>query len=65
MRFVLLVDDKDRVVQRAITASNRVGSSWVVEKGLSTGDRVIVDGLQKAAPGSYVAPRAGDAKEQR
>ncbi|HYO82428.1 MAG TPA: efflux RND transporter periplasmic adaptor subunit [Bryobacteraceae bacterium] len=63
IRFVLLVDDKDRVVQRTIKSSNRVGSSWVVEQGLTTGDRVIVDGLQKATPGSIVAPRTARALE--
>ncbi|HYP07889.1 MAG TPA: efflux RND transporter periplasmic adaptor subunit [Bryobacteraceae bacterium] len=65
IRFVLLVDENNRVVQRTITASERVGASWVVEQGLSAGDRVILDGLQKATPGSQVAPRTADGKELR
>ena len=57
MRFVLLADDQDRVVQRTVTASSRFGSSWVIEKGINAGDRVIVAGLQKAAPSSLVTPK--------
>jgi membrane fusion protein (multidrug efflux system) len=57
LRQLLLVDKDNRVIQRTVTATDRVGSQWVIEKGLSSGDRVIVDGLQKAIPGSQVAPR--------
>ncbi|MGH9657055.1 MAG: efflux RND transporter periplasmic adaptor subunit, partial [Bryobacteraceae bacterium] len=57
LRQLLLLDKDDHVVQRTVTATDRIGSMWVVEKGLNPGDRVIVDGLQKAFPGSQVAPR--------
>lgn len=54
LRQLLLVDKDDRVVQRTVTATDKVGNLWVIEKGLNDGDRVIVDGLQKAFPGSQV-----------
>jgi membrane fusion protein (multidrug efflux system) len=57
LRQLLLLDKDNRVVQRTVTAAERIGSMWVIDKGLSAGDRVIVDGLQKAAPGSQVVPR--------
>ncbi|MEP7362400.1 MAG: efflux RND transporter periplasmic adaptor subunit [Acidobacteriota bacterium] len=57
LRQLLLLDKDDRVVARTVTATDRVGSMWVIEKGLSPGDRVIIDGLQKAFPGSQVAPK--------
>ena len=31
-----------------------IGQDWLVEKGLSAGERVIVDGVVKARPGSPV-----------
>ena len=34
------------------------GNLWIIEKGLSPGDRVVVDGTQKAAPGRPVRPVA-------
>jgi membrane fusion protein (multidrug efflux system) len=57
LRQLLLLDKDNRVVQRTVTATDRIGSMWVIEKGLNPGDRVIVDGLQKAFPGSQVIPR--------
>jgi membrane fusion protein (multidrug efflux system) len=33
-----------------------VGSNWVVESGLQSGERVIVAGLQKVRPGAVVNP---------
>jgi membrane fusion protein (multidrug efflux system) len=36
----------------------QIGSNWLVESGLSAGDKVIVDNLQKLGEGSPVAPHA-------
>ena len=47
--MVLGADDK--VEMRAVRVSQTVGDQWLVEEGLKAGDRVIVDGLQKIAPG--------------
>lgn len=57
LRQLMVLDSEDRVVQRTVTATDRIGTMWVVEKGLEQGDRVIIDGLQKAIPGSQVAPK--------
>jgi membrane fusion protein (multidrug efflux system) len=37
-----------------VIATDRVGSNWVIEKGLKAGDRVIVEGLLKTKPGDVV-----------
>jgi membrane fusion protein (multidrug efflux system) len=34
------------------------GSAWLIDQGLKAGDRVIVDGVQKAVPGQPVRPVA-------
>lgn len=57
LRQLFLLDPEDRVVQRTVTATDRIGAMFVIEKGLNAGDRVIVDGLQKAIPGTQVTPR--------
>jgi len=57
LRQLLLLDKDDRVVARTVTATDRIGAMWVIEKGLAPGDRVIIDGLQKAFPGSQVTPK--------
>ena len=52
----LVVNPEDTVELRVIETDRAVGDSWLVTKGLSAGDRVIVEGLQKAPPGSKVKP---------
>jgi membrane fusion protein (multidrug efflux system) len=54
---VALVVGPDNVVQlRTIQADRAIGDKWLVTAGLSAGDRVIVEGLQLAQPGSKVVP---------
>ena len=52
----LVVGANDNVESRSLEVSRVVGDGWLVEKGLSAGDRVIVEGLQKAKPGAKVRP---------
>ena len=52
----LVVDKDNKVELRVIKTSRAIGTSWLVTDGLHAGDRVIVDGLQKAQPGAIVAP---------
>jgi RND family efflux transporter MFP subunit len=54
VRSVYLVDNEDKVVSRTVTATERIGNLWVIEKGLEAGDRVIVEGLQRVQPGAKV-----------
>jgi membrane fusion protein (multidrug efflux system) len=54
VRSVYLVDHDDKVVVRTVTAAERLGNLWVIEKGLEAGDRVIVEGLQRVQPGMKV-----------
>lgn len=54
--FVMVVDDKNTVQVRRVEMGDRVEVSWVVDKGLSEGDKVIVEGLQKVKKGQQVNP---------
>lgn len=55
-KFVLVVDDQQKVVQRFIQTGARQGAMVVVESGLEAGERVIVEGLQKVRSGITVNP---------
>ncbi len=54
--FVLTVGDDNRVARRNLKVGSQTGGLVVVEEGLKAGDRVIVEGQQRARPGSVVAP---------
>lgn len=53
---VYVVMPNDSVAIRDITTGDFLGSEIEVESGLTAGDRVIVDGLQKVMPGRKVHP---------
>ncbi len=41
---------------RDVQAGPWAGDLWIIDRGLVPGDRVIVDGIQKVAPGRPVSP---------
>jgi len=53
---VLVVNDDNKVEVRNIEVDLTVGPKVVVSKGLKPGERIIVEGSQKAPPGSVVKP---------
>jgi membrane fusion protein (multidrug efflux system) len=50
----LVVGPDNKVELRIIQATRTLGDQWVVQGGLSEGERVIVAGVQKAQPGILV-----------
>ncbi|ALR20172.1 efflux RND transporter periplasmic adaptor subunit [Sphingobium baderi] len=54
----LIVNRDNKVEQRIVATDRALGDRWVITSGLKPGDRLIVDGLLKAKPGSSVTPRA-------
>ncbi len=60
--LVMLVNAENMVDPRNVKTGQSIGDKWVVTEGLAPGERVIVEGLQKARPGSPVqAQEAGAA----
>ena len=55
-QFVLLVDAEGKVVPRPVKTGSMSGSDFIITEGLQSGDQVIVNGVQKARPGSVVKP---------
>ena len=53
---VLVVNDENKVEARNIEIDRTVGTKVLVAKGLKPGERIIVEGAQKAPPGSVVKP---------
>ena len=52
---VAVVDSESKVHIRPVTLGPSLGSRFIVEQGLQVGERVIVEGLAKAADGDTVA----------
>ncbi|EGD58000.1 efflux transporter, RND family, MFP subunit [Novosphingobium nitrogenifigens DSM 19370] len=52
----LVVDASNKVVLRNVVADKAIGNKWLVTSGLKAGDRLIVEGVDKAEPGAVVKP---------
>ncbi len=64
-RYVLVVDAQNQVAQRRINTGVISGPLWTVESGLTAGELVIVQGVQKVRPGQTVQTTiAGEGKGQ-
>jgi len=63
--FTLVVDDQGKVLQRDLRLDRAIGNQWLVESGLKPGERVIVEGMQRAKPGIPVKAVPFAAEEQK
>ncbi|ABQ27654.1 efflux RND transporter periplasmic adaptor subunit [Geotalea uraniireducens] len=52
--MVMAIGAGEKVEPRPIKVVRTVGDNWLVSDGLKAGDRVILEGLQKAKPGTPV-----------
>jgi len=56
---VAVVNSDSTVEIRPVKATHRVGDEWVIGSGLTAGERIVVEGLQKVRQGAKVAPVEG------
>jgi membrane fusion protein, multidrug efflux system len=56
-RFVLVVDADSKAAYREVTLGRSVDGLRVVAAGLKSGERIIVNGLQRIRPGALVSPQ--------
>ncbi len=54
--FVTVIGEGDKAEMRPVKLGVRIGDQWLVEDGLKGGERIVVEGLQKARPGQPVKP---------
>jgi len=55
-QYVLVVNDKNVVDYRPVEVGQLVGRMRVIETGVTSKDRVVVNGIQRARPGGKVNP---------
>ncbi len=57
----LVIGEGDMVEQRELTVVQAQGSDWIVSEGLAARERIVLEGSQKAAPGTQVRPELAGA----
>lgn len=61
----MVIGAEDKVEARQVTTEKAVGNQWLISDGLSEGDRLIIEGLQKIRPGATVTPVKLDQQNQQ
>ncbi|MFA5495412.1 MAG: efflux RND transporter periplasmic adaptor subunit [Porticoccaceae bacterium] len=61
LAVVMVVGPEDKVEARTVQTTQSLGDQWVVTGGLTAGERVIVEGLQRVRPGVQVRTQAAGA----
>ena len=54
----MCIRDSNKVAYRSVELGPKLEGLRIVRSGLAKGDRVVVNGLQRAIPGSTVDPQA-------
>jgi membrane fusion protein (multidrug efflux system) len=62
--FVLVVEDSNLVTQRYIVTGDVMGTEIIVLDGLTEGQKVVVEGLQRIRPGVEVSPVLVEKREE-
>jgi membrane fusion protein, multidrug efflux system len=57
---VALVGETNSVHLQSVKVGEQVGANWIIESGLKAGDRVVIEGTQKAKEGTVVNPKPFD-----
>ena len=62
-QMVAVVGADGTVQSRTLQMGPRIGSLWLVEKGLQPGEKIVLAGAQKVRPGAKVIPKEVSAEE--
>ncbi|MBV9267965.1 MAG: efflux RND transporter periplasmic adaptor subunit [Acidobacteriaceae bacterium] len=54
---VAVVDGENKVNVRTVTVGDRVGNQWIITGGLSGGETIVAEGVQKVRTGAHVNPK--------
>jgi membrane fusion protein (multidrug efflux system) len=56
--YVLVVGADNKIAQQSVQLGQQIAQNYVVSKGLTAGQKVVVEGVQKVHPGETVSPQA-------
>jgi membrane fusion protein (multidrug efflux system) len=61
-RMIAVVDSANRVTVRPVKVGDTAGPDWIINEGVSPGERVVVEGVQKVRTGMQVNPKPYEAR---
>lgn len=52
--FVFVVKENDEIEQRPIIIDRAIGNKWLLQSGIKSGERIVIEGIQKIKHGDKV-----------
>ncbi|KGD66514.1 multidrug/solvent RND membrane fusion protein [Alcanivorax nanhaiticus] len=62
--YAMVIGENNMIARVKVETDRAVKSQWLISSGLSAGDRLVVDGLQRIQPGMPVTPVDTEASQQ-
>jgi RND family efflux transporter MFP subunit len=59
---VTIIDDQNKAHAVTVEVGEQEGSNWIIEKGLEPGQRIVIEGIEKAKDGVRVDPKLFQAR---
>jgi len=60
-RYLLAVNKDNKVEKRPVVLGQNLNGMIVIKEGITADDKIIINGLQRARPGSLVNPKTATA----
>jgi multidrug efflux system membrane fusion protein len=57
LKYVLVLNDQNQIIRRDVRLGQVFGGLQEITRGVAAGERVVIEGLQHAQPGSVIEPR--------
>jgi len=54
---VVVITPDNKVETRKVKPGQKVGSNWIIQDGLESGDAVVAEGIQRLRDGMTVVPK--------
>ena len=64
-KYVYKIDENDLPQLVYIKVNGQYGENWIIKEGVKTGDRIVVDGLQKVVPNQPVTIKMIEAEKNK
>lgn len=58
--FVFVVKENDEIEQRPIVIDRAIGNKWLLQSGVKSGERIVIEGIQKIKHGDKVMVVSGE-----
>ena len=61
---VFVVNSENKIERKQVEIGDKIGDLWIIKEGINSGNKVVLEGLQKVASGMEVIPEVTEFESQ-